>query len=245
MKTHDDERTSRYGLNGEQASIESSRLAILSPPYVTVILVVGIVLSGAMLVAGISRQHFPDNHQGYAPAQPLAYSHRLHADALQIDCQYCHAGASTSRYAGIPSNDVCMRCHKVVTASFDATQAANKAAEEQGASPSIVISEALRPLYESMGLDANLQPIPGKEPTSIAWVRVHRLPDYVYFDHRAHVNAGVSCQYCHGPVETMQTVSQHSSLSMGWCVNCHRDAKAHGVNGLPANPSTDCATCHY
>jgi hypothetical protein len=80
---------------------------------------------------------------------------------------------------------------------------------------------------------------------AIPWVRVHNLPDFAYFDHRAHVVAGVACQKCHGPVETMERVRQVESLSMGWCVNCHRDANLHGVAGKKVNASLDCAACHY
>ena len=76
-------------------------------------------------------------------------------------------------------------------------------------------------------------------------MRVHNLPDYVYFDHRAHVAAGVTCQKCHGPVESMERVRQFESLSMGWCVNCHREATENGIDGKTVHASTDCAACHY
>jgi len=79
----------------------------------------------------------------------------------------------------------------------------------------------------------------------VAWTRIHSLPDFVYFDHRAHVNAGVVCQQCHGPVETMERVRQVSDLSMGWCVNCHRDANEKGIGGRRVNASINCSTCHY
>jgi hypothetical protein len=138
-----------------------------------------------------------------------------------------------------------MRCHKFVTAAFDVMQAELRQADEQQRQPNRVVSAELQKLYDSLALDPQMNPIPGKEPQAIPWVRVHNLPDYVYFDHRAHVAAGVTCQYCHGAVESMQTVEQFASLSMGWCVNCHRDAAAHGVAGRPANPSIDCAACHY
>jgi hypothetical protein len=76
-------------------------------------------------------------------------------------------------------------------------------------------------------------------------VRVHNLPDFVYFDHRAHVTAGVTCQHCHGPIESMERVRQVETLSMGWCVNCHRDATENGISGQAVHASTDCAVCHY
>jgi len=217
----------------------------MTKPYVTVSLLIGLVLSGTLLLAGVARQHWPNNQQGYAPRQPIAYSHRLHVDELGIDCLYCHSSARESRHAGIPSSDVCMRCHKFVTAGFNVMQAELRAADKEQRPPRTIVSPELRKLYDALALDDQLNPIPGQPPQAIPWVRVHDLPDYVYFDHRAHVAAGVSCQQCHGAVEAMQTVEQFSSLSMGWCVNCHRTAAAHGVAGRPVHPSTDCAACHY
>jgi hypothetical protein len=76
-------------------------------------------------------------------------------------------------------------------------------------------------------------------------VRVHNLPDYACFSHQAHVVAGVTCQYCHGPVESMERMQQFSTLSMGWCVNCHRDATRNGVNGRQVHAATDCSVCHH
>ena len=72
---------------------------------------------------------------------------------------------------------------------------------------------------------------------SIPWVKVHMLPDHVKFSHAAHIQKGVNCQTCHGPIETMQKVAQFSDLSMGWCVNCHREPE----NKAP----TSCSTCHH
>ena len=138
-----------------------------------------------------------------------------------------------------------MRCHSFVTAPFDDVQAETRLAEEEGRDPERIVSDELRKLYEAMAVDKEMKPLDGKLPRAIEWVRVHNLPDYVYFDHRAHVAAGVTCQHCHGSVESMQQVSQFSDLSMGWCVNCHRDAAQHGVHGQPADPSLDCAACHY
>jgi hypothetical protein len=217
----------------------------MKQPYVTAVLLIGVMLAGALFAAGVTRQHWPDNHQGYAPVQPIAYSHRLHVDELQMDCRYCHSTAMESRHAGIPSGDVCMRCHKYVTASFNVMQAELNLADKEKRKPNRVVSSELQKLYDAMALDEEMNLREDTQPQAIRWVRVHNLPDFVYFDHRAHVAAGVSCQHCHGPVESMQQVEQFSSLSMGWCVNCHRDAAEHGVQGQPANPSLDCAACHY
>jgi nitrate reductase gamma subunit len=109
----------------------------------------------------------------------------------------------------------------------------------------MVISPELAKLYAALGLDDKLQPDPARTPTPIRWVKVHNLPSFVHFDHRAHVSAGVTCQTCHGPVETMERVRQVEDLSMGWCVQCHRDANQNGVEGKLVHASNDCATCHH
>lgn len=225
---------------------------------ITIALLIGLFFGLITLVSGMSAWRLPDRETGYSPKQPIDYSHRLHAGELGIDCRFCHTAADKSRHAGIPSSDVCMKCHKFVTTSFDVLQDemkkldAKKAEDEKNgvkpdndAKPKLIISDKLKPLYDSLGLDENLEPRADAEPRSIPWVRVHNLPDYAYFDHRAHVSAGVSCQRCHGPVESMQRVRQHESLSMGWCVNCHREANANGISDKPVHASTDCATCHY
>ena len=217
----------------------------MKQPYVTAVLLIGVLLAGALFASSVARQHWPDNHQGYSPRQPIAFSHRLHADELNMDCLYCHNNATESRHAGIPSGDVCMRCHKFVTAPFDEIQSERNLADKEKREAKLIISDELQKLYDAMAVDEEMNPLDDKQPQAIDWVRVHNLPDYVYFDHRAHVAAGVSCQHCHGSVESMQQVEQFADLSMGWCVNCHRDAAEHGVHGKPAQPSLDCAACHY
>jgi len=211
---------------------------------VNVILLVGLFFGLMVLASGMSEWRLPDNQQGYAPEQPIAYSHRLHAGELGIDCQFCHTAAAHGRHAGIPSTDVCMKCHKYVTSSFDVLQEEITLADKEKRKPETIISEELRALYDTLGLEDPQQPI-ADDAKSIPWVRVHNLPDYVYFDHRAHVAAGVTCQKCHGPVESMERVRQFESLSMGWCVNCHRDATKDGINGQAVHASTDCTVCHY
>ncbi len=212
---------------------------------ITVVLLIGLFFGLITLVYGMSSWRLPDHETGYTPQQPIDYSHRLHAGELQIDCGFCHTAADKSRHAGIPSSDVCMKCHKFVTSSFDVLQDEGNRAAEESRQPNRIISEELQKLYDSFGLDEELQPRADAEPTSIPWIRVHNLPDYVYFDHRAHVTAGVTCQHCHGPVESMERVRQVESLSMGWCVKCHRETTENGVNGQPVHASTDCAVCHY
>lgn len=132
--------------------------------------------------------------QGYAPKQPIAFSHKIHAGQYEIDCKYCHVGVMKGKSATIPSVNICMNCHNQI-----------KSGTLTGDSEIGKIVKA----YET------------NKP--IEWVRIHNLPDLAYFNHSQHVNvAGVECQTCHGPIETMDVVRQHSLLTMGWCIDCHR-----------------------
>jgi mono/diheme cytochrome c family protein len=132
--------------------------------------------------------------QGYAPKQPIAFSHKIHAGDMEIDCKYCHTGVLKGKSATIPSTNICMNCHNQI-----------KAGTQTGESQ---IAQILKSYNEN-------------EP--IQWVRVHNLPDLAYFNHAQHVNVGgVECQTCHGPVQEMEVVRQHSLLTMGWCIDCHR-----------------------
>ena len=190
---------------------------------------------GAIALVAESGLRLPGNHQGFQPAQPIAYSHRLHAGELGIECLYCHSGAQRSRHGGVPSAQVCMNCHKVVTAAFDRVIEEKQLAEAEKREPRPIVSDELRKLYRALGLNDALERDPSIEPRPVQWVRVHEIPDYVYFDHRVHVTRGVACQTCHGLIQTMERVRQESDLSMGWCVNCHREQQA----------TTDCSACHY
>ena len=141
-----------------------------------------------------------------------------------------------------------MNCHQSVRATFGARLAAEEEAKkaERPFDAAALVSEKLQVLYDHVGFDLKTgtwDPQKGSGP--IHWKQVHRLPDFVYFDHQAHVRKGVDCQSCHGPVESMERVRQWSNLTMGWCVNCHRGAQANGIKGQPANPSNDCSACHY
>ncbi|MBS9522633.1 c-type cytochrome [Litoribacter ruber] len=137
--------------------------------------------------------------QGYAPKQPIAYSHELHAGQYEIPCQYCHTGVEIGRSANIPSANICMNCHTHI----------QNVGGQDGMSPEIA------KIYAAIEND---QPI--------EWVRVHNLPDLAYFDHSQHVKVGgIECQTCHGPIEEMEVVYQHSSLTMGWCIDCHRQTE--------------------
>src|SRR5512142_171746 len=212
---------------------------------VTIVLGIGVAFSGILLASRAAMFHLPGNHQGYEPAQPIAYSHRLHAGEMQMQCQYCHFGADKSRHAGIPPANVCMNCHKFVTAPLGAVQAEDDLAKKENRAPRRIVSPEIQKIYDALALGPDLKADPKKMPVPIAWNKVHSLPDFVYFDHRGHVAQGVACQQCHGPVETMERVRQISDLSMGWCVNCHRNATRNGIDGKKVLASTDCSTCHY
>jgi hypothetical protein len=217
----------------------------MSSRVVTLVLALGLAFGLLSLAPRLAALRLPGNHQGFEPAQPIAYSHRLHAGELAIPCQYCHSGAERSRLAGIPSAGVCMNCHRFVTAARSVVRAEEKAAEKELRQPRPVVSPELAKLYRALALDDRLRPDPAVSPQPIAWVRIHKLPDFVAFDHRPHVAAGVACQRCHGPIETMERVRQVESLSMGWCVNCHRAGVPRPVGAELLRASIDCAVCHY
>ncbi len=203
-------------------------------------------LGGSLLIltAMAGTWHLPGNNQGYEPVQPIAFSHHLHAGEMGIQCLYCHHGAEVSRNAGVPAAETCLGCHRHVTNRLALMRKEDETAQKENRKPNPSVSVELKKLYDALAVDDQMTPAP-ERARPIEWVRVHDLPDFVYFDHRAHVQAGVTCQECHGPVETMDRVRQHSSLSMGWCVNCHRKVNEEGVNGKRVQASTDCATCHF
>jgi hypothetical protein len=209
----------------------------------TYLLAAGLLASATALGVHLRDYAWPGNQEGYAPVQPIAFSHKLHAGTLEINCLYCHFAAAKGPHAGIPPAGLCMNCHRLVTASSDVTHDEAEKARQANRPPQRIISEDLKKLYTALGLNDELQPDPGKQPEPIRWVRVHHLPDYTRFDHRAHVTARVACQECHGPVETLEVMRQASDLSMGWCVRCHREHR--DVDGRKIAPSTDCAVCHY
>lgn len=217
----------------------------MSSRVLTLVLLVGIACGCVLLHPRLARVHLPGNEQGYEPVQPVAFSHRLHAGELQVSCLYCHYGAERSRHAGIPAASVCMNCHGFVTAPLGALRAEDEQARAEQRKPRRVVSPELRKLYDALALGEDLAPDPARKPAPIAWARVHNLPDFVYFDHRPHVHAAVACQQCHGPVETMDRVSQTQPLTMGWCVSCHRQATGTVQAGRTLSPSIDCATCHF
>lgn len=208
----------------------------------TILLAAALTLSLATLVRA---WRLPGSNQGYEPGQPIFFSHRQHAGDLQISCAYCHSAAETSRHAGIPGNNICMNCHDYVTASAAVIAKEDEAAKKENREAKRIVSPELRKLYDAVGLDEELMLAEDRAPKPVAWVKVHTLPDFVYFDHRAHVTSGVACQRCHGAIASMDRVRQVESLSMGWCVNCHREVNQIGVGGRRVHASIDCTTCHY
>ncbi len=209
------------------------------------LLLLGIVLAGASLTRSASRVPLAGIDQGYQPVQPIAYSHRLHAGELAIPCLYCHSGAERSRKAGIPAASICMNCHQFVRATIGAVREEEARAGDEKRPPETLVSSELAKFYAAQGMDERLRPDPKPTVSPIAWKRVHSIPDFVAFDHRPHVAAEIECQSCHGAIETMDRVRQEATLSMGWCVQCHREMSGRTEAGKPVDPPLDCATCHY
>ncbi len=157
--------------------------------------------------------------QNYQPVQPIYYSHTVHAGVNQVNCLYCHGGAMEGKHANIPSVNVCMNCHMGINEYAKGPKLYREDGTEVDGTAEI------KKLYEYAGWDptANKYTSKGKP---IEWIRIHNLPDHVYFNHAQHVNAGKQqCQTCHGEIQKMGEVKQFSDLSMGWCINCHRESK--------------------
>ena len=189
--------------------------------------------------------------QGYAPTQPINFSHKIHAGQYEMDCKYCHSTVEKSKSASIPSLNTCMNCHKYV-----------KAAEKYNGKTSPEIQK----IYNAIGYDGdNMEYIEGYEQKPIEWIRIHNLPDLSYFNHSQHVVVGkVECQTCHGPIEEMEKVYQFSTLQMGWCIDCHRERGIDSENNnyyeeahknmlaegkdyitVAENGGLECSKCHY
>jgi hypothetical protein len=145
----------------------------------------------------------------YQPEQPIAFSHKIHAGDNGIDCNYCHSSARNSKTAGIPSANVCMNCHANITSGTNTGKI------------------EIQKIYDAIGYNPDTREyIEDYEQKPIQWVRIHNLPDLAYFNHSQHVSVGgIECQECHGPVQEMDVVYQHSELTMGWCVDCHRETQ--------------------
>lgn len=170
--------------------------------------------------------------KNYQPEQPIYYSHKVHAGVNQISCLYCHGSAQDSKHSGIPSVNVCMNCHMAIKeyagepivkedgTTVDGTAEIQKLYQYAGWNPT---AKAYNPDNNGDGIPDGAKPI--------EWVRIHNLPDHVYFNHSQHVKVGKQqCQTCHGNIQEMPEVYQFTDLSMGWCINCHRESKVDFLN---------------
>ena len=249
--------------NASGVKIETDTKRSITPLWQTIvknqflifILVVGFLLSSAYFTYGYLMQVGID--QGYAPIQPIHYSHKIHAGANQIECKYCHSSARVSKHSGIPSLNVCMNCHEYI-AEYNGEEDL-----ENGYTRDFYTNE-IKKLYSAVGWDEENQVYTGNTKP-VKWVRIHNLPDFVYFNHAQHAQvAKIECQTCHGPVEEMEIMYQYSPLTMGWCIDCHRESnvdkdneyyqkvhdelsKKYGVEKLTVAQlgGIECAKCHY
>ncbi len=230
-----------------KAFVENQFLLVVSA--IVVLLATGYFAYGFLMQVGVD--------QGYQPIQPIHFAHTIHAGANQVDCKYCHSSARTSKTSGIPSLNVCMNCHKAIA------EVAPETATEEFSKE--YYDKEIAKLYDAVGWDPATRTYSGEEKP-VKWVRIHNLPDFVYFNHSQHVSvAGVQCQTCHGPVQEMEVVYQNAPLTMGWCVTCHREtniriegneyyekiheelSKKYGVEELTAAQmgGIECGKCHY
>jgi len=184
--------------------------------YIAIAAIVLFMIGGYLMFEGAQGL---GRSQKYQPVQPIYYSHQVHAGVNQISCLYCHGGAMQGKQASIPSVNICMNCHMGISEYAGQT----KLYREDG---SLVDGTAeIQKLYEYAGWDPGKKLYTGKGKP-IEWIRIHNLPDHVYFNHAQHVAVGQqACQTCHGEIQKMGEVYQFANLSMGWCVNCHRDTK--------------------
>ena len=184
--------------------------------YIAIGAIVFFLLGGYMVFQGAQGL---GRSQNYQPEQPIFYSHTVHAGVNQISCLYCHGGAQDSKHANIPSVNVCMNCHMGINEYAKGPKLYREDGSEVDGTAEI------KKLYEHAGWDPTTRSYTGKG-SPIQWTRIHNLPDHVYFNHSQHVKAGKQqCQTCHGEIQKMNEVYQFADLSMGWCVNCHRETK--------------------
>jgi mono/diheme cytochrome c family protein len=233
-------------LSDEERDVVNSPITLgsvsRSPGFIFLVVFVVVTISFKGVIDGL---YSIGVQQNYQPKQPIAFSHKVHAGTYEIECKYCHTGAMKGKQANIPSPNICMNCHSQIK------EGTNTGTGE------------ISKIYAAVGYDPDTQTYTGTTKP-IEWVRIHNLPDLAYFNHSQHVNvAGVICQTCHGPIETMDVVKQYSLLTMGWCIDCHRKTdvntkgnayydklvelhlknkkamKVEDIGGL------ECAKCHY
>jgi cytochrome c551/c552 len=201
-------------LRPEPVPFYKNKVYIALATMIVFVLVGFYITKGAI---GLGRQ------QAYEPKQPIYFSHKVHAGLNQISCLYCHGNAWESRHAAVPSVNVCMNCHKAIQSFEKSGKLYDEAGDEINGTMEI------QKLYKYAGFDpANAAKWNPSMAKPIEWVKIHNLPDHVYFNHAQHVHAGnVQCQTCHGAVTEMDELKQFAELSMGWCINCHRETKVN------------------
>lgn len=227
--------------------------------FLKVLSTIFLLLIGAYITFGTLFKVGVD--QGYQPIQPIAFSHKIHAGENKVDCQYCHSSAKHSKHSGIPSLNVCMNCHKAIAEVAETTEIQWNGQTYGKQQLDLEIDK----LYEAVGWDKDELVYTGEEKP-VKWIRIHNLPDFAYYNHAQHVTvAGIACQKCHGPVEEMDEMYQYSPLTMGWCINCHREtnvdlkgneyyekiheqlADKYGVDKVTISQlgGLECGKCHY
>lgn len=179
----------------------------------------GLSVVGIGVVAGVWYYFTPEYWRvGYEPEQPVSFSHQIHAGTLGIDCRYCHSHVEQSDHANVPDTATCMNCH-----TGDGEEAFLKSS-----------------LWAKHKTNVNLVTVRESWATGepIQWKRIHKLPDYAHFNHSVHLNAGVSCYSCHGRMDRLDVVRQEHSMSMAWCLECHRSPENNlvDVDGLIGDP---------
>ncbi|WP_129366049.1 c-type cytochrome [Lutibacter sp. HS1-25] len=247
--------TNKKVVEGEESTPSMLKTMIFNP-FLRFLVIIFVLLGGAWMVFGYLFQI--DVNEGYQPIQPIAFSHAVHAGDNKIDCQYCHSSAKHSKTSGIPTLNVCMNCHKSIS-EYNGALFGDYSKED--------LDNEIQKIYDAVGWDKdNVAYIEGFEQKPIEWVRIHNLADFAYYNHAQHVTvAGLDCQKCHGPVETMHEMKQFSPLTMGWCIDCHRQtevdmtengyyknihdqlSKKYGVEKITEAQmgGLECGKCHY
>jgi cytochrome c2 len=184
--------------------------------YIAFVIIILVLIGGYLTTKGAIGL---GRNKDYAPSQPIFYSHKVHAGINQVNCLYCHGGAQDGKHSNIPSVNVCMNCHLAINEYKGTAKLYTEEGKEVNGTAEI------QKLYKYANFTPG-KPWDASKAQAIPWVRIHNLPDHVYFNHSQHVKAGkVQCQTCHGEITKMDEVKQFSDLSMGWCVNCHRETK--------------------
>lgn len=198
-----------------------------------------------------------DVNKGYQPDQPIYFSHQVHAGVQGIDCQYCHSSAKYGKVSGIPSPNTCMNCHKSIKeyrGEYFEEDLVKSGKFASGDAVKEFYTGEIQKMYAAIGWDPDQAEYTG-EQKPIEWVRIHNMPDFVYFSHQQHVVAGENailkaikektipnakelnlpddsqvCFACHGDVSKMDEVKMANDFTMGWCIECHRTTEVDMTN---------------